>query len=111
MKQFEYKKVDGMVDAIKPQLDALGVEGWEVVSLGEGGAFLKREKPLEQVPTPEAVEAPPPKVCGTCTKFTRVGALNKRTGLVPGHCRANDWSTNQMDTCEKYEAKTLVGAK
>jgi hypothetical protein len=91
-------------DVQAQKMAALGEEGWELVSVSDGTAYLKREKVvLSEPPKPPEVKQTE-QVCGTCASFTRVGNTNKRTGAVPGYCEIFRWSTNDKDgaDCPKH---------
>lgn len=83
-------------------LTKAGQEGWEMVGVSDGVAFLKRPVETVQEPPPQL---PPANLCGGCSYFGGVGSVNKKSGLVPGFCNLHQWSTNTAQTCEKFDAK------
>lgn len=106
MPEWEYKTYVSLGDP-QPEtvagLDALGKEGWELVSVSAGVAYLKRQALVLPKPGPEPVETVVRHVCGGCVNFSRVGIMNKRTGKMPGFCQAYGFSATAQDDAEKCE--------
>lgn len=124
-KAWEYRALPVVGPAGLPDIVKAGDEGWELAGVDDGVGYFKRERvapaaagsppPLPAVDAPPVLEPVVPqvlvkeviieKVCDGCAHFAKTGNLNKKTGLLPGFCDLHKWSTNQMQTCPKWEGK------
>lgn len=105
MPQFETKTVP-VAEGSESEISRLGQEGWRLVSVDSGRAFLQRELPAPVLEEPKKELLTERAVCLNCASFSR-GAVNKKTGLIGGFCQANQWSTHHLETCQKFERKSV----
>lgn len=105
MPNWEYKSLPVEADTTSA-LEKAGEEGWELVSVSGGAAFLKRERP-PAISEPVTVLVEDARVCGNCVNFAKTGSVSKKTGVVPGFCHLNQWSTNSQSghDCPTYTGK------
>lgn len=98
MTKFEHKAVP------VSGLPEVGKDGWRLVCVADGTAYLERELIPPPLPEPELPKVEEMVICLNCTHFS-AGQMNQKTNVLGGFCRKSQMSTNHQSTCEKFESK------